>query len=249
MNARTHTPDRITTDDHGLTTTTFKLKRACNGCGTFLGDVTDAEMDHAVRGLPADDVRGECEHCRPLVALEAAGCKTWRITERTISRVDDEVDRLGVFAKGYWQEVDGKLQVVGLRVGQYPDHVVAYFGDWLVMDLEGQFTVRSAPVAEEQPAAPRANCPACAASIEHDVHCPSPESHNWGCGCPSDVAAAIASCPGRELAPSPCRCPCKGCAHHCAAHDPSTVIAAPPAGRSDRPVAREVEDVPESEYL
>lgn len=36
-----------------------------------------------------------------------------------------------------------------------------------------------------------------------------------------DLAAAIASCPGRELSPNPCRCPCYGCKHHCGAHDPS----------------------------
>lgn len=32
----------------------------------------------------------------------------------------------------------------------------------------------------------RAVCPACDAGIDHDVHCPAPESHNWGCGCPTD---------------------------------------------------------------
>ncbi|MGW6288902.1 hypothetical protein [Streptomyces sp. NPDC055107] len=58
------------------------------------------------------------------------------------------------------------------------------------------------------------------------VPCPTPETHNWGCGCPSDVAAAYASCPGYEMAPSPCRCPCYGCEHNCAAHQPP---AAPPA--------------------
>jgi len=31
--------------------------------------------------------------------------------------------------------------------------------------------------------------------------------------------AAYLSCPGRELDPSPCHCPCYGCKHHCAAHD------------------------------
>lgn len=35
-----------------------------------------------------------------------------------------------------------------------------------------------------------------------------------------DVAAAIASCPGYEMRPSPCRCPCYGCKHHCGAHNP-----------------------------
>jgi hypothetical protein len=66
-----------------------------------------------------------------------------------------------------------------------------------------------------------AGCQECASGLEHSTHCPTPESHNWGCGCQSDVAAAIASCPGRELdGPSPCRCPCEGCKHNCAAHTP-----------------------------
>jgi hypothetical protein len=36
-------------------------------------------------------------------------------------------------------------------------------------------------------------------------------------------AEAIASCPGRELDPNPCRCPCYGCKHHCSAHNPDEV--------------------------
>ncbi|MGX1909028.1 hypothetical protein ACWIID_09215 [Streptomyces phaeochromogenes] len=158
MTARTHTPDRVTTNEHGHKTTTFTVQRACNGCGTFLGDVTDAEMARAIAGAPPEDVRGECDHCRPLVELEAAGCKTWQLTPRSYPRVAHEVDQLRpwVFSKGYWQEVDGTLQVVGLRVGQYPDHVVARFGEWLVRHPDGHFTVHSAPAAEAQPAEPPA---------------------------------------------------------------------------------------------
>jgi hypothetical protein len=37
---------------------------------------------------------------------------------------------------------------------------------------------------------------------------------------PADRAADVSSCPGRELDPNPCRCPCYGCKHHCAAHNP-----------------------------
>lgn len=28
-------------------------------------------------------------------------------------------------------------------------------------------------------------CPNCD-GIEHTEHCPTPETHNWGCGCPTD---------------------------------------------------------------
>ncbi|TJZ55593.1 hypothetical protein FCH28_09640 [Streptomyces piniterrae] len=35
---------------------------------------------------------------------------------------------------------------------------------------------------------PARDCPACDAGIPHDAHCPTPETHNWGCGCPTDQA-------------------------------------------------------------
>ncbi|MBD9721926.1 ParB N-terminal domain-containing protein [Streptomyces caniscabiei] len=41
-------------------------------------------------------------------------------------------------------------------------------------------------------------------------------------------AAAVASCPGYETSPNPCRCPCYGCKHHCAAHNPDAVEVAEP---------------------
>lgn len=47
------------------TSTTIKMKRACNGCGTRLGDVTDQEMARAINGLPLPDVRKECPTCGP----------------------------------------------------------------------------------------------------------------------------------------------------------------------------------------
>ncbi|MFD5678535.1 hypothetical protein [Streptomyces sp. NPDC127040] len=46
--------------------------------------------------------------------------------------------------------------------------------------------------AVEQAEAPARDCPACEVGIEHDVHCPTPESHNWGCGCPTDKQPAAA---------------------------------------------------------
>ena len=146
MTTRTHTPDRINPDG----STTIKMKRACNGCGQHLGDVTDEEMNRAVHGLPPQDVRAECQHCRPLVELEAAGCKTWRLTERSYPRVDHELDRLDVFTKQYteWDEIDGRIVTVGMRIGAKPGHVVAHFGDWIVRHPDGGFTVHAVPATE-----------------------------------------------------------------------------------------------------
>ncbi|WP_157876183.1 hypothetical protein, partial [Peterkaempfera griseoplana] len=132
--------------------TTLHLKRCCNGCGEQLGDVIDRDIDS--RGN-LTDVRGECPRCAAVVELEAAGCQTWMLTRRNIDRVDAAVDRDGIFAKGYWQDVDGKNTVVGLRIGQYPDHVVAYFGDWVIRHPDGRWTTLrpATPDAPEAPAA------------------------------------------------------------------------------------------------
>jgi hypothetical protein len=58
---RPSTPDRITPDG----STTIKLKRACNGCGQHIGDITDLEMTAAIEGQPLPDVRRECPACAP----------------------------------------------------------------------------------------------------------------------------------------------------------------------------------------
>lgn len=88
-----------------------------------------------------------------ITALQAVGCRTWQLTPDSLGFIDDEIDKLGVFAKGYWQEVDGKLAVVGLRIGDRPGHVVAYFGDWIIRHPDGGFTVHPAPAEAKGAAA------------------------------------------------------------------------------------------------
>ncbi|WP_306317285.1 MULTISPECIES: hypothetical protein [unclassified Streptomyces] len=139
---RPNTPDRVNADG----STTFHIKRCCNGCGQKLGDL--AAWDHDGHGN-LTDVRGECAHCLPLVEAEAAGARTWKLTQRSIARIDNDLDRLDVFAKGYWQYVDGKNTLVGLRVGAGEDRVVAYFDDWIIRHRDGRFTVHAAPKAVE----------------------------------------------------------------------------------------------------
>lgn len=58
---RTWTPDSLNGDG----STTITMKRACNGCGRQLGDVTDQEMACGMNGLPLPDVRRECPACAP----------------------------------------------------------------------------------------------------------------------------------------------------------------------------------------
>ncbi|MGW2708651.1 hypothetical protein ACWC4J_06615 [Streptomyces sp. NPDC001356] len=59
--ARPNTPDQVNADG----SRTLVTKRACNGCGALLGDVTDAETTRAILGLPMPDVRRECPACGP----------------------------------------------------------------------------------------------------------------------------------------------------------------------------------------
>lgn len=144
MNLRTHTPDVITFDEDGRKSTRFRLQPACNGCGQLLGDLDNRDVDQHGN---LTDVRAECPNCQPLVELEAAGCKTWQLTHRNIGAIDDEVDKDGIYAKGYWQDVNGKLTVVGLRIGTGEDRIVARFGDWIIRHPDGQWSAHHAPEA------------------------------------------------------------------------------------------------------
>ncbi|MFJ4990032.1 hypothetical protein ACIP9H_40330 [Streptomyces sp. NPDC088732] len=138
MTARTFTPD-LTHEDGSITIT---MQRCCNGCGQKLGDVEDRDLDDHGN---LTDVRGECENCRPVVELEAAGCTTWQLTPRNYARIDRELDRLGVFTKQFTESIDDHVTTVGMRIGIKPGHVVARFGDWIIRHRDGGFTVHKAP--------------------------------------------------------------------------------------------------------
>lgn len=66
------------------------------------------------------------------------------LTVENLARFDDWLDKLGIYAKGYWETVDGKLAVTGLRIGSGPDRVVAKYGDTVIRRADGSFTVRAA---------------------------------------------------------------------------------------------------------
>lgn len=142
---RTHTPDFVEHGEDGVSVThIIKLKRHCNGCGQQLGDADGRDVD---ANGDLTDVRAECPFCCSVVEWERMGCATWYLTRRDISRIDDEIDRLGVYAKGYWEDVDGKLTVTGLRIGTGEDRVVAHFGDWIIHHPDGSWAVYKAVTA------------------------------------------------------------------------------------------------------
>lgn len=43
-------------------------------------------------------------------------------------------------------------------------------------------------LGDVQDLAPARDCPAYNVDTPHTEHCPTPETHNWGCGCPGDQA-------------------------------------------------------------
>ena len=51
------------------------------------------------------------------------------------------------------------------------------------------------------------DCPSCEAGIVHTEHCPTPETHNWGCGCPTDRQQGI------EATRAKLSTPCAYCGH------------------------------------
>lgn len=60
---RPWTPDRSEVGEDGRRYTVVTMKRACNGCGQPIGDVTSEELDAGGAGGPLPDVRGECPTC------------------------------------------------------------------------------------------------------------------------------------------------------------------------------------------
>ena len=94
---------------------------------------------------------------RTVSELEAAGSQLWQLTLHNYSDVDWHLDRDGVFAKGFTQEVDRRIKLVGIRIGIKPDHVVARFGDHVIrhpdglaLDLEDYFTYVIETIADDE---------------------------------------------------------------------------------------------------
>ncbi|GLY81881.1 hypothetical protein [Actinoallomurus iriomotensis] len=56
---RRSTPDRRNPDGSTIVT----AKRTCNGCGSELGDATEAELNASYEGRELPDVRDECPRC------------------------------------------------------------------------------------------------------------------------------------------------------------------------------------------
>ncbi|MFB7500073.1 hypothetical protein ACFC09_36240 [Streptomyces sp. NPDC056161] len=150
--ARTNTPDRINDGS-----TTIRLKRACNGCGQYLGDADNRDVDECGN---LTDVRSECPDCWPLVELEAAGCDVRQLTERSIGGlwrwidngkpfyVDDPTNTKGR-ADGTPRglKVDG-LSVFNVEATDYADRRhVARFGDWIIRHPDGRWSVHKAPAS------------------------------------------------------------------------------------------------------
>ncbi|GGT43531.1 hypothetical protein [Streptomyces purpureus] len=71
--------------------------------------------------------------------------RTWQLTPHTLATIDDQIDQDGIYAKGYWEFVDGKNTVTGLRIGTGETRVVARFGDWITRHPNGRYTVHEQP--------------------------------------------------------------------------------------------------------
>ncbi|MFE9461639.1 hypothetical protein [Streptomyces californicus] len=78
-----------------------------------------------------------------LPELPAAGCRTWKLTPHNIGIIDDAVDKDGIYAKGYWENIDGETTVTGLRIGTGETRIVAKFGDWIVRHPNGQWALHT----------------------------------------------------------------------------------------------------------
>lgn len=86
------------------------------------------------------------------IPLPTQSTTEWQLSRHNLSQIDDQIDSDGIFAKGFWEFVDGSLVVTGLRIGSgYTDRLVAKFGDFIIRDANGTYSVR--PATPEQAAA------------------------------------------------------------------------------------------------
>ncbi|MHA6764799.1 hypothetical protein [Streptacidiphilus sp. PAMC 29251] len=70
------------------------------------------------------------------------------LTPKSYTAIDAKLDGRGVFAKQFTQMVGGKVATVGMRVGAKPGHVVAFFGDRILLGKDGVVSVlRAAAVS------------------------------------------------------------------------------------------------------
>ena len=83
---RPWTEDRVDADG----TRTITMKRACNGCGHLLGDITQQEMNAGIAGAPLPDVRRECPTCGP-TAPEPA-CRPMQVVAGDVLCLELECD-------------------------------------------------------------------------------------------------------------------------------------------------------------
>ncbi|MFE9845819.1 hypothetical protein [Streptomyces goshikiensis] len=70
--------------------------------------------------------------------------RTWTLTRKNLPEIDDAIDCDGIYAKGYFEFVDGKTVCVGLRIGSGPTRQVARYGDTITRQSKGTWTVATA---------------------------------------------------------------------------------------------------------
>lgn len=58
-----------------------------------------------------------------------------------VEAVDQMLDDLGIFAKPYTASIDGKITVIGMRIGEKPRHIIAFWGDSITI-TEEQLTLK-----------------------------------------------------------------------------------------------------------
>ncbi|OUD03338.1 hypothetical protein [Streptomyces swartbergensis] len=142
---------------------------------------TDGFVDAVLAVLPEPADRAEWDAlCRDADRLRKDGVQL----RARADRIDAMVQQLCADRAAVLLEAADCAEIVALRLRMKHD-VGAANGAYEVMaELR-----RMAAEAQTGTEAPARDCPACEAGIGHSEHCPTPETHKWGCGCHTDPAA------------------------------------------------------------
>lgn len=136
--------------------------------------------------------------------IDAGGHTATVLTDRESINDTDLVAWVPTMSNTPWDETRNAWRDAGWMALMHPGVglALAVWLEWQAAALaDGHIAIPDAALTVarevlgttgEQPDAaqpePARDCPACDAGIAHTEHCPTPETHNAGCGCPTDQA-------------------------------------------------------------
>ncbi|MFD5509146.1 hypothetical protein ACFWIB_15395 [Streptomyces sp. NPDC127051] len=155
-------------------------------------ELTDIDRERAAdeHETATEHARGEHEHCGPTCETEFPGSALRNFIlakgyPGTAGALDELLRRASTTGPEPLAEQPGVSRALVYR--ELADEQEATATTDVIRRRRSIATARRLFAVElRRKAEAVRDCPSCEVGIEHAAHCPTPESHNWGCGCTTD---------------------------------------------------------------